>query len=294
MAFTKAKAFILSVIVLLSISSASILVLLASAPSSVVAYWRVFLSFIILLIVGILTNSGVFTRVYNVRDLLMAFLSGFFLAFHFLLWMESLFHVPVAVSTTIVVSYPLINLMIDKLLFRENVKFIQYLGLFTGFLGISLFFHPFVSRDYSLYGALLALLGSIAASLYFSIGRYLRKRMGLIDYVVPVYGFASITLLMYNVVNNINLFNYSLRSYMFFVMLACIPMIGGHTLMNYMLKYMKSSTVTAIALGEPIGASILAYMFLGQTIDYVKALLMTIVILSVFIVVWSEEPGSTI
>lgn len=293
MAFTRVRAFIFSIIVLLSISSASILVLMASAPSSVIAYWRVFLSFITVLAISMITNNNVFFYKYNRQDLLMSFLSGFSLSLHFLLWMESLFHVPVAVSTTIVVSYPLVNLLIDKLLFKENIKFVQYLGLSTGFLGISLFFHPFIAREYSLYGAILALLGAIAASIYFSIGRFLRKKMGLLEYVIPVYGFAALTLLLYNILNGTNLINYSLRSYMFFTLLAIIPMIGGHTLMNYMLRYMKSSTVTAIALGEPIGASILAYIFLGQTIDQAKAIVMTIVILSVFIVIWSEEPRPT-
>ncbi len=76
--------------------------------------------------------------------------------------MESLFYLPVAVSVTIVVSYPLYNLVIDKLLFREGVRVVQVVGLFTGFTGIVLFMHPHILVNYSFYGVLLALFGSIA------------------------------------------------------------------------------------------------------------------------------------
>lgn len=65
-------------------------------------------------------------------------------------------------------------------------------------------------------------------------------------------------------------------------------MLGGHTLMNYLLKYVKTSTVTAVALGEPIGAGILAYMIFGETVDLYKLTLASIIMITLFMIIRSE------
>lgn len=51
---------------------------------------------------------------------------------------------------------------------------------------------------------------------------------------------------------------------------------------------MKSSVVTTIALGEPVGASVLAYVFLGQVPTVFELIIISIILSSVFIVVHSE------
>ncbi len=287
----QAKILILSAVILLSISFASIFVLLANAPASVCAFWRLFISSIILLLSLVATKRAkVLEALRNPRIVLLIMLSGFALAMHFLLWMESLFHVSVAISVTVVASYPLFNLLIDLIFFRERVSLRQVLGLVVGFIGLILFLNPQISEVRSVYGVLLALGGAVAASIYFAIGRFIRRIQGLMEYVIPVYSFAAIVLLVYNIAMGVELVRYSLRSYVFFLLLAVVPMLGGHTLMNYLLRYMKSSSVTAIALGEPVGASILAYLILGQSVSLKQAILMIVVLFSILVVLKEESP----
>ena len=50
------------------------------------------------------------------RELLLSAISGVFLAAHFLTWMESLFYIPVSLSTTIVVTYPLLAMLYEAIL----------------------------------------------------------------------------------------------------------------------------------------------------------------------------------
>jgi drug/metabolite transporter (DMT)-like permease len=49
-----------------------------------------------------------------------------------------------------------------------------------------------------------------------------------------------------------------------FFMIALIPMIFGHTLYNWCLRWISAPVVSISLLGEPIGASILAYIFLNE------------------------------
>jgi len=274
---------------LISISSASILVLLSGAPSYACAFWRLFLSTLLLALYGVVRNQPLIPR--NRRVFGLSAISGFLLAVHFLTWMESLFHVPVAVSTTIVVAYPLYNVVVDKFLLGEKIARVQYLGFAMGFTSLTLFLQPGFTRVYSLYGVFLALASSLAAAGYFSLGRLVRRSSGLLEYAVPAYSTASISTLIYILVINGNIYAYSIKTYAYFALLALIPMIGGHTVMNYLLKYMRASSVTAIALGEPVGASILAYILLNQVVSLREAVFMGITLFSISLILFGEVSG---
>ena len=45
-----------------------------------------------------------------------------------------------------------------------------------------------------------------------------------------------------------------------FLALAAGPMLIGHTGLNYALKHFRATTVNVAALGEPVGATILAWL----------------------------------
>ena len=45
-----------------------------------------------------------------------------------------------------------------------------------------------------------------------------------------------------------------------FAALAAGPMLVGHTGMNYALKRYRATTVNVAALGEPVGASVIAWL----------------------------------
>jgi drug/metabolite transporter (DMT)-like permease len=49
--------------------------------------------------------------------------------------------------------------------------------------------------------------------------------------------------------------------------LAAGPMLVGHTGMNYALKHFRATTVNVAALGEPVGASLIAWLVpaIGET-----------------------------
>ncbi len=275
------------VIVFFSISSASILVLLSGAPFYACAFWRMLISTLLVSIPLIASRSSL-SYLNSPQTILLTLAAGIALGAHFLLWMKSLFLVPVAVSVTIVSTYPFFNLIIDFKVFKERISKRQIIYMILGFVFLSFFVNPRFSGSKP-EGFLLALGGALAASTYFSIGKSLRRTLNLSEYVTPVYLFATLTILAYSILTRANLIHYGIKSYIYFVLLAVIPMMGGHTLMNYLLRFMKSSTVTSIALTEPIGASLLAYFILNQHITPSQALLIASIILCVAGVIYEES-----
>lgn len=279
----------LSLIAALSISSASILVLLSKADALGCVFWRLFITSLLLTSYASIRDRELFKHIVRNRQLLRASaLSGFALFTHFALWMESLFYIPVSYSTTIVVTYPMQLILLDAALGDAPSKR-QVVGIVCGFSFLLLLLTQGAFEALDLRGVLYSLLASIAASAYFGIGRVARKRgLSVLEYTIPTYGFASLMAFLYALIIGRNLLSYSLYSYAFFTLMSLAPMIGGHTVINYLLKYLKSSIATSIALTEPVGSSILAYLLLGQEISMASAVLMIMVVTSICSVVLSK------
>jgi drug/metabolite transporter (DMT)-like permease len=261
-------------VILLSISLAGPLVVLSGAPGEVCAFWRLLLSSIIVFPFWL----------RDPRFSTVQLIGGLALAFHFILWMNSLFLVPVGVSTTLVVLYPAWSVIIDRFLLHERVDWRQVVGISGGLSGIIMLFWKSFRGSLNILGLTYSLMASLLASVYFSIGRILRRDgFGLSSYVFPVYLSSTLTVLAYDLVMRDDILSYPPVTYAYFVLLALIPMIGGHTLLNYLLKYKSAGKVTLVALGEPVGASLISMLLINQYLDLGEWLAMIIVIMSLII-----------
>jgi drug/metabolite transporter (DMT)-like permease len=88
--------------------------------------------------------------------------------------------------------------------------------------------------------------------------------MPLGAYVFGVWGIAAIALGILAAVGRVPLGGYDARAMACFVGLAVVPTLGGHGLMNRSLRLLPAPTVGLFLLGEPLGASLLGYLFFGE------------------------------
>ena len=247
--------YVLMGVAWISISSSSILVVGSGESAVKCAFWRLTLSLPIIYGLSAITGGR---KPLDRRAFLASVLAGFFLAFHFLTWMESLFIISIPLSTTLVVTYPLISALIESLTGRGVVRRQGVLGLSISFIGVLVTLSPTVSSGRNLLGASLALIGACLAASYFLLGKYSRESLNVFEYASIAYSTAAVTLLLYSYILGISLIPAKPIGWAFMVALALIPMLGGHTVMNYLIKFMPAHVVSSIALGEPVGASLLA------------------------------------
>jgi len=113
-------------------------------------------------------------------------------------------------------------------------------------------------------GDMLALAGAFFAGIYLLIGRKLRANIDNLEYVSIVYSIAAILLLIISLFYNENITDYPTKTWIFFLLLALVPTVVGHSLYNWLLKYIPAYRVATVILGEPIGATILAIFFFDQ------------------------------
>jgi drug/metabolite transporter (DMT)-like permease len=255
-------------VVIVAISTGAILVRLSNAPSAVAAFYRVLFTTLPLVPVALWTYRDQF-RALGRRDLLLATLSGLALALHFVSWFESLEWTSVAASVTFVQSQPLFVAAGAWLLLRERVTRRMAVGILVAIAGMAT-----MSLGDLLGGALigpapllgngLAVFGAVMAAGYFLAGRSLRQRMALIPYVVIVYSVCTGGLLVIAVLQGGPLTGYPPREWLIFVGLAVGPGLLGHTVINWVLAHLESGVVSVSLLGEPVGATILALLLLGE------------------------------
>jgi drug/metabolite transporter (DMT)-like permease len=272
-------------VIWVSISSASVLVVLSQAPAEACAFWRLFLSLPLLFIVGLLNGRSSSIRSIKLHHMV----SGLSLSLHFALWMHSLILIPIYVSTLLVTMYPLYSLMIELALTKRKPSIIQIAGIFLCSILLAMLLG--VNELVFNMGALEAFIAGLFAAVYFVSGHYARSKLkeSTVDYAIKSYFVAAIATMLIAFLKGVELIRYDAYKYMYFLLMAIIPMMFGHTLMNFLLEKYSASIVTSVSYGEPFGAGLLAYFILGQEITMSQIILGLAIMITVFITVSSSN-----
>ncbi len=247
------------------VSSGAILVRYAAAPPLAVAFQRVFLASLLLVPFAGRALLACWPRLAP-RERLLLLGSGVALALHFATWIASLSYTSVAVSVLLVNTAPVFTVLLSWALLHEGVPPRVLAAIAVALVGAALTARgDFEDAPGSLLGVALALLGAVTLSAYQVIGRGLRSRLPLDAYVLGVWGTSALTLAALALASGTSLFAHPPRSYAAFVGLALLPTLGGHGLVNLSLRRLPAPTVGLFLLGEPVGASILAFFLFGET-----------------------------
>jgi drug/metabolite transporter (DMT)-like permease len=249
---------------IIAISFSSIFVKWSSSPVSIQAMYRLVITFLIML-----PFAGKY--VPAIKSLL--FLSGAMLALHFLLWMGSLKWTSVASSTIILALQPVFVMMGAYFWFKEKTSLAAIGGMAIAFLGVFLLIGSsgLSGSKGHLTGDIMSLLGTAAVAVHMLLGQLLLRRLPSFLYSWLVFAVAASLLAVYNVGMDIPMTGYSGREWGIFALLAVVPTVFGHLLFNWLMKYATASTVSMSVLGEPVGASVLAFLLLNESMNSLQA-----------------------
>ncbi|ANU11506.1 hypothetical protein A1A1_02670 [Planococcus antarcticus DSM 14505] len=247
-----------------SVALSAIFVKMTSADSGVTAFYRMLFSIAIMSPVFFIKYTHEIKKLSK-RDWIFTTVAGVFLAFHFILWFESLNYTSVASSTVLVTLQPLFAFAGTYFFFNEKLS---KKALIAGAVAISgsvlIGYGDFKVSGSALYGDLLALIACALITAYLLFGQDVRKRLSLVTYTFVVYGVSTITLFFYILFKGESFGPYPASEWMWFLLLALIPNLLGHTLFNWALKWVSTNVISIAILFEPIGAAVLAYFILGE------------------------------
>jgi drug/metabolite transporter (DMT)-like permease len=161
----------------------------------------------------------------------------------------------------LVSTQPLFDAGFSVWFLKEHPARRQWLGILVAILGAGVIgWGDLNLRGTALTGDGLALLASLMAAGYFSIGRSLRQKLDLWAYTGLVYGVAAVFLTVAVLATpRMALTGYPQQDWAVFLALAAVPMMMGHTGINYALRYLPAYVANLASLGEPVGATLIAW-----------------------------------
>jgi drug/metabolite transporter (DMT)-like permease len=283
---------------IIAVSAASILIRNAqtTAPSLVIASYRMAIASFVVVPFALWRHQNDLRKL-RMTEWLLAAASGVFLALHFAAWVTSLEYTSVTSSVVLDATSPLWVAIGSWLLLRERLTRSVVCGLIVAVVGsLVIGFGDMIqgARGTSLLGNSLALVGALTVTGYWLIGRRVRGSLSLAPYIAIVYSMAAVVLLMMVGVARQPLTGYNPITYVFLVLLALVPQLVGHSSFNWALARLPAVFVAVATLGEPIGATVLAYFFLGETPTTTRLLGAALVLAGIAVTMSSQPSAASI
>ena len=265
---TSAGRLVLLSIGVVAISTAAPLIKLIPEVSSVlVAASRLGVASLILLPLGWRHRHAV-----GRQQPALVLAAGLCLALHFVSWIASLRYTSVASSVILVTLTPLLLVPAGYLMWGERPT--RRLGLGIGLAmggSVCIAWNDFqFSPPQALYGDLLALGGAVMMAAYLMCGRLVRPSVPLPLYAGLVYACAALCLWTVCLLSPASILGYAGSAYLILLLLGLGPQLIGHTVVNWALAYLSPTIVAVVLLAEPVGASLLAWLWLGESVSWLQ------------------------
>ncbi|MCD6183506.1 MAG: DMT family transporter [Thermovirga sp.] len=285
------KITILSVLFIgiIGISTGSIFAKYAEAPSLIISTYRTGIAAAFMAPIALIYYRQELLSIKQ-KDLIYVFLAGLFLALHFATWITSLFYTSVASSVVIVETIPIWTALLSPLVTKDRTSLLSWLGIGLSFIGMIII----TTGDFSigkkaLIGDLLALAGAWFGTFYFLAGRVVRPRMGLPSYTFICYGAAFAILLSTSLILGLPLRGFSTRTWWAFAGMGLVSQIIGHSSYNWALKHVSAGLVAVALLGEPLGATFLAWLLFHESLTIAKIIGGTAILTGIIIAARGEN-----
>jgi len=198
-------------------------------------------------------------------------LAGLCYAVHFGAWVWSLNLTTVAASVTLVTATPLFLGLLGWATRRDAPSLRLWLALALAVLGVTVIGANDMGADGGqLIGNALALLGAVGMAGYLLVGRSCAPEQAL-PLITVAATIGALLLLGVAVAIGLPLEPASSESLFWIAMAALIPQLIGHTSLTLALRDATPTSVAMSTVGEPVGAALLAFIFLGESVSLMVA-----------------------
>lgn len=194
-------------------------------------------------------------------------LAGLAYAVHFGAWVASLTLTSVTASVTLVTTTPLVLALASLGTGRDRPTRRVWGALGLGAAGVAVLGGADVETEGALLGDALALLGAMAMALYLYVAREATLRvpgMSVMGFQGVATGAGAVLLLGSAAASGAPPLPPSGEALAFLVLAALLPQLVGHGLLTWCLRATSPTVVGIATLGEPVGASLLAWWWLDE------------------------------
>ena len=257
------RLYFILILALVSVSSTSLIVrVLPSVPALTMAFWR-------MLIASALLWGYAFFRKpkpLNKKNFGRVAVAGIFLGLHFACFFWGVRNTSIANATLLGNTGPVFTVALTFLIYRTISKNV-FLSLLMALVGVILIQKSEINNNSTAFiGNIVSLLSGFCIAVVYMIAKNIRKENDTISYGRSLFFFAAITIALICFLVNVSLFSFEAKDFRWFLFLGLVPSILGHNSLNYALKFLSPTAVASIPLGEPIIASLIGWVLLGELI----------------------------
>ncbi|MEQ8766287.1 MAG: EamA family transporter [Planctomycetota bacterium] len=228
-------------------------------------------------------------------DLLAILLAGVSLAIHFAAWNAAVQNTTLVNAALLINIHPIFLLACERLWMGLRPSRRRLFGTGVALAGAAAI--AVASRDsgrHGLAGDLWAILGALTFASYLLLGRRARSRLPLVSQVTVIYGVASLTLIAVALLSGSVLLGLPPATYGYVVLLGLVPTLAGHSAWNYAARHITPSIVAVCALGEPLGAGLLAFWILGERVGLPVIGSGAVLLVGLLLTILPEPPASRV
>ena len=271
-----------------AVAASSLFIRLANVPPLAAAFWRAAFAGMAFLPFFAIPSVRRQWNAISFKTFLAIFGATFIIAIHNILFITSLSYTSVAASTVLTCTQPIFTAFLGALFIGEKVTPRAAVGLIGAIGGAVLISLPQGGHQ-TLKGNLLAIAAAITVALFVLCARTLRKTAPLAPFQLTVHLASVIYLFLFAQLFTIPLTGFDFNSWKALLLLGLIPTFIGHTLLTYSIGYLKAYLVSLAIVGEPVGATLLAAIFLAEIPSWLTVIGGLIILASILYAVHEKD-----
>jgi drug/metabolite transporter (DMT)-like permease len=202
------------------------------------------------------------------RLLRAALLGGLFYGIHFGAWIWSLELTAIATSVTIVTATPLLLGIAGLITGRDRPTLRLWVSIALAAVGLAILGGNDLRAlaHGALAGDAMALLGAAAMAGYMLNVRRFGSAVPIMAFTGLAAAVAAVLLWSAAAASGVPLSPASPTALLYLVLAALVPQLVGHSLLTWSLRHATPTAVGIATVGEPVGATFLGWIWLGESI----------------------------
>lgn len=271
------------VVALLAVSTSSVMArFLPEVSSIVIALWRlVFASFAVWLYSFFKPQNKI-----KKQNIIPFVLSGFFLGLHFICFYQAVKLTSIANATLLGITAPMFTLLIEHFVFKRKFKKIVFIGFAVALFGTLMITGFSASTtDSAEIGKLYGLSAALCIAVVYLLANKIRAETSTVSYTRLLYLIAALFLFVIASTNGENIFELNKSDYLWLLALGLIPTILGHSLLYYGIKFTSPTIIASVPLGEPVIASVLAWMIFLEKVPFITLAGGILILFGVYLII---------
>lgn len=247
------------------------------------AFWRDLFTFVLFLLI----TSALDTRRLRVarRDLVpLAAMGAISIGLFHVIWNQAVQMIPVAVATVLNYTAPFFVVLFAWILWRQRPTRIQWLALFLAFLGCLLVTGAYdLNADLNWLGMLFGLLSGLTYGTLSIFGKSALKTYSPWTVMTYAFGFGAVTVFVLQPLAVAQSVTLPPLAWPAVGVLALVSTVAGFSFYMNGLKYLSASSASITATLEPVIATALAFVLLGERVDPIQMIGGALVIAAVIL-----------